>query len=1009
MLKTYCWLLFWIVVVPLWGLNPQKSLTQFVHTAWTEKTGAPGAIHALAQTVDGFLWLGTPAGLYRFDGVQFTRFEPPRNEEFPGTSIRKLCATTDGSLWVVFRSGRVSRLLQGRVKTYGANDNLPYTWSLAEGRDGTLWAGTDSGLRRFEGGNWTEAGKRWNFPVKPAKLLFFDRSGALWVATDDSILFLPSGRDHFERGGAIGFVSTFTQSPDGAIWIADTNRTVHAVALTGKSDRIILKEIRVQATSALFDQQGSLWIGVAGDGLRRIAEPERVRVHQIAPAGVGAERFSAEDGLSGDYVISVLEDREGTIWYGTFRGLDRFRDGKFTPVTIRDGDQPLAIAASGDGSLWVGSDSRGALQRIAGDTAPTILPQNVTGTYALYEDQTGTVYGSTPNGVGRLTDHRFTYLRIRGGTQLHSVWGITGDRSGGLWLLDSERGVFRLFNEELISFGQSSALKSAVCAHGDQRGWVWFGRRDGKVVVYRNSQFQTFGPTDGLPEEQIWTIAGDRQDRVWVGGEGGLSEFSNGRFRSLTGQSGLPVRIVGGIVADQDGFLWLATEIGAVLIDPRDFDRAATDPGYHLPYTSYNLLDGIPGNVQFAGLPFPKVAQTADGRIWFAATNGLAYVDPRRSIPKNKLPPPVHIEAVKVDRKQINPVQDFVLARHTHDIEIDYTALSLSVPERVLFRYKLEGADTDWQEAGMRRQAFYNNLGPKQYRFRVIACNNDGIWNDAGASWNFSVAPDFYETGWFRVFCAAIGASLIWTVYRMRLRQITIKVNLRHEERLAERTRIARELHDTLLQSFQGLMLRFQTVADLLPRRPEEARQVLEATLERADEAIAEGRDAVQDLRSSTAVINDLGQSLRSFGQDLSTGNSAEFRMTVAGSPRDLHPILRDEIYRIGREALQNAFRHAKASHVETEITYELKLFRLRIRDDGRGIEPQTLDTGERRGHWGLPGMRERAERIGARLDIWSRLSAGTEIDLCVPGSVAYGTAPGRDGWWRSRKKASKA
>jgi len=903
----------------------------------------------------------------------------------------------------------VSRLIQGRVKTYGANDNLPYTWALAEGRDGTLWAGTDAGLWRFENDIWTDAGKRWNFPAKPAKLLYFDKSGTLWVATDDSILFLPLGRDHFQQGGAIGFVSTFTQSPNGTIWIADTNRTVHAIGPTGSPSRIIPTEILVRATSVLFDRQGSLWIGVAGEGLRRIANPERAHAHQIASAGVEAERFSAKDGLSGDYVISVLEDREGNIWYGTSRGLDRFRDGEFTPVTIRDGDQPLAIAASGDGSLWVGSDSRGALQHIAGNTAPMLLPQNVTGTYTLYEDQTGSVFASTPHGVGRLIDGRFTYFPIRGSPQPHSVWGTTSDSGGGLWLLDSERGVLRLFNGELTNFGQSPGLKLAVCAHGDHRGWVWFGRRDGKIVVYRNSQFHIFGPADGLPAEQIWTIAGDRQDHIWVGGEGGLSEFKNERFRTLTGQSGLPASIVGGIVEDQDGFLWLATEIGALRIDPRDFDRAATDPAYHLPYISYNVLDGIPGNVQFAGLPFPKVARTTDGRIWFAATNGLAYIDPRRRIPKNKLPPPVHIESVKVDRKQIDPVQGIALARHTHDVEIDYTALSLSVPERVLFRYRLEGADTDWQEAGIRRQAFYNNLRPKQYRFRVIACNNDGVWNEAGASWSFSVAPYLYETAWFRVLCAVMGACLVWTLYRMRLRQITMRVNLRYEERLAERGRIARELHDTLLQSFQGLMLRLQTVEDLLPLRPAEAKQVLETTLERADEAIAEGRDAVQDLRGSTVATNDLAHSLRSFGQDLSTRTSTAFQMIVEGTPRDLHPILRDEVYRIGREALQNAFRHARASHVEAEITYEPKFFRLRIRDDGQGIEPQILDTGERRGHWGLPGMRERAEQIGARLDVWSRASAGTEIELSVPGPVAYATARARDRWWPPRKKETKA
>jgi signal transduction histidine kinase len=377
--------------------------------------------------------------------------------------------------------------------------------------------------------------------------------------------------------------------------------------------------------------------------------------------------------------------------------------------------------------------------------------------------------------------------------------------------------------------------------------------------------------------------------------------------------------------------------------------------------------------------------------LWFLPRDGVSVIDPRH-LPFNKLPPPVHIEQIIADRKTSEASSNLRLPALTRDLEIDYTALSLVAPEKNRFRVKLEGRDPDWKDVGNARQAFYNDLPPRNYRFRVAASNNSGVWNEAGASFDFSIAPAYYQTTWFLAACAVALLALLWSAYRYRLHQIAREFNVRLEERVGERTRIARDLHDTLLQSFQGLMLHLQVVDDLLPQG--KAKDELEKTLDRADQAIAEGRTAVYDLRSSATTTNDLARAVREVGNELATPDAATFRLVVEGPVRDLHPIIRDEVYRVAREALRNAFSYARAHHIEAELIYTDRLFRLRIRDDGQGIASGILEEG-RPGHYGLPGMRERAQQIGAKLTIWSGVGSGTEIELSLEGSMAYGTPPG--------------
>jgi signal transduction histidine kinase len=516
-----------------------------------------------------------------------------------------------------------------------------------------------------------------------------------------------------------------------------------------------------------------------------------------------------------------------------------------------------------------------------------------------------------------------------------------------------------------------------------------------------------------LPAGKVLSITGDRAGHIWIGGEGGLSQFAGGHFITLTRENGLPGNSVSAVLEDDDGSLWIAGELGIIRVRPQELQTAFQSRSHRMQRLFLDTTDGLPGLPQQEE-PFPTATKSADGRLWFTTTDGIAAIDPRR-IPMNTVPPPVVIQTVTADKRKFTIAPELHFPPKVRNLEIGFAALSFSIPERVLCRYKLEGYDTDWHSPGGLRLAIYTNLPPRQYQFRVAGCNDDGICNEAGAMLQFDIAPMFYQTNCFLLLCGLATVFLLWLLYRWRLRFVTARLDLRHAERLSERERIARELHDTLLQSFHGVMFRFQSARNMLPRRTEEAMEALDEALERTEDAIAEGRDTIRDLRSSTVVTNELAQALTALGAEMShepcsqdpAHGSARFHVVVEGPLRDLHPILRDEVYAIAREAVRNAFRHAQARNIEADIRYYEGSFRLRIRDDGKGIDPRIVAEG-RPGHYGVSGMRERARRIGGKLHAWTATGAGTEIELSIPGSIAYGTSPGRTVLGLFRKKAAR-
>jgi signal transduction histidine kinase/ligand-binding sensor domain-containing protein len=972
------------------ALNPSLDINQYAHNSWTIRDGFfKSVIYSIAQTPDGYLWLGTEFGLLRFDGVRSVPWQPPSGEHLPSTYIRSVLAGRDGRLWIGTTEGLVS-WKDGKLTHYAelAGQNVH---ALLEDREGVIWAGGSlptgklCAIRRGSAqcyGQDRSLGRGFFF-------LHEDSGGNLWAAGPVGLLrWKPDPPKLYPMPDT----PLELESDNGALLISTRNGIRRLV--DGKVEAYQLPDPVGKYTPVrlLRDRDGGLWIGTTDRGL--------VHVHQGR-----TDVFRRSDGLSDDYIQRLFEDREGNIWVSTVDGLDRFRDFAIPTISVKQGLSDVSVVsvlAASDGSIWFGTrdglnrwnDGKITIYRKRGSGLPD---DNVD---SLAQDNHGRIWVSTHRGVAYLENGRFiSVAAVPAGV----VESMAGDTVGNLWIGDQKQGLFHLMGASVVDripwprLGRKD-FASALLSDPLQGG-LWLGFYRGGVAYFKDGQVRaSYANADGLGEGRVTGLDLDGAGTLWAATAGGLSRVKNGRVATLTSRNGLPCDTVHWAAEDDSQSFWLYTACGLVRIARSELDAWAADSKRMIQSTTFDISDGVRLRAIAVSEYTPRVARDAGGKLWFLPFDGVSVIDPRH-IPFNKLPPPVHIEQITADRKIYETSSNLRLPALTRDLEIDYTALSLVAPEKNRFRVKLEGRDPDWKDVGNERRVFYNDLPPRHYRFRVAAGNNSGVWNEAGASFDFSIAPAYYQTTWFQASCAAAFLGLLWALYRYRLHQIAEQFNARLEERDNERTRIARELHDTLLQSFQGVVFRFQAVRNMLPRRPEEAMQALDGALERTDQAIAEGRDAIQGLRASTAVTNELAQSVKALGDELashdSTSNSTRFHVVVEGPPRNLHPILRNEIYAITREAVRNAFRHAQARNIEADLRYSGSLFQLRIRDDGKGIDPEIVAEG-RAGHYGVPGMRERARRIGGRLDVWTEIGAGTEIELSIPGSIAYGTSSGR-------------
>jgi len=992
------------------GLDPSLDASQYAHTAWKVREGVPnGSVKAIAQTPDGYLWLGTEFGLLRFDGIQARAWEASTGEQLPSHFVRGLLAASDGRLWIGTDKGLAS-WKDGRIVLYAEFAGWD-TSPLLEDREGTTWV---SGAHpkhesrklcsiRLDDTKCDGDDGRHDLNVVSA---YQDAKGNVWAGGTSGLWRVkPGPPTHYPLAEVVVSLiegdngALLISTPSGISQLIDGTIEMRALAIDDATDY-----------RKLFrDRDGGLWIGTLHAGL--------LHMHQGK-----TDVFSSSDGLSGDSVISITEDREGSIWVATTDGLDRFRDLTIPTMTNKQGlssNLAWAVLAAKDGSVWISTstgldrwkdgeltiyrkhapgirDTRGAVREIVDERLPDDEFRS------LFEDVRGRVWASTPRGVVYFENGRF--VPVPGVLAGRNVWSIAGDSAGNIWI-SGDDALFHVRPDatvERIPWSTLGHEREAVSLMADSaRGGLWLGFREGGLAYWKDGRIlRSFTTADGLGDGLVEGLRIDADGTLWVASESGLSRVKDGRIATLTSKNGLPCGTVHWSSEDDDRALWLGMACGVVSIARSELSNWVSDPRHTVRVRLFDASDGVRSRALTAQYS-PQAARSADGRLWFVPGDGVSVIDPHH-LPVNTLPPPVHVERVIADRKAYEPSTKLSLPPLVRDLQIDYTALSFVAPEKNRFRYKLEGRDRDWQDVGTRRQAFYGDLRPGNYRFRVIASNNSGVWNKEGALLDFSIAPAYWQTNWFRALCVVAFIGLVLVLYRLRVRQLAHQFNVTLEARVNERTRIARELHDTLLQSFHGLLLRFQTVLELLPGRAGEAKQLLASTIDQAADAITEGRDAVQGLRSSTLETNDLAVAIRTIGEEIAADEGGEdpaiLRVEVQGAARTLHPIVRDEIYRIAGEALRNAFRHADAKQIEVELTYDARRVRLRVRDDGKGIDPTVLSQGGREGHFGLSGMRERAKLIGGKLAVWSALDSGTEIELTVPASQAYATTSSSSG-----------
>jgi signal transduction histidine kinase/ligand-binding sensor domain-containing protein len=983
---------------------------QVFEETWTTQQGAPYAAIQMAQTVDGYLWLGGTTGLFRFDGTRFERFHSSSGDRLLSASVHAVFAPSTGGLWVGYLLGGFSFVKNGHVKNYRSSRGEVN--SFAEDSRGVIWAGTTSGVSRFNGSTWIHVGAKWAAP-DAYSMLGFDRAGVLWVLVGfgkSKLFYLLPGGKRFQASKQYPARVYFT-------WDADENVVTSSISpeearsLSAIGDPGLHTYPIVRKASQFIDRNNNLWI------ISPEPKPSLVRMRASNPQDFLAKPTSSN---SETYNLDPnpsagLVDREGNVWFADDHGVYRFFYSPFVSVKLNS-SRPAAMAADEGGAIWIGFSYLGVnkLYRVTTREINVLPFSRQLDWKAAYHAPDKTLWFGESTGIWHIVDGKPLRIALpeEVGDQGHYLQAMTEDRAGGLWVSIERHGLFRWADGRWTFLGGRKDLPKIGVIRvefTDCLRRVWFGYRENQVILLDGDKVRVFGPEDGIRIGKVTAIFG-RGQGVWIGGEFGLQKFENGRFRTIQAVDNDWVLGITGIVETADGDLWLNGLTGVFQVGRAEIAKALNDPSYLVRGEHFGSREGLPG-VAAQLRPLPTAVEGSDGTLWFSLLSGVFWLDPTR-VRQKGLVPPVTIQSVSADDKNYEINSPLIFPAHTSGVAIRYSAISLFDPEAIRSRVKLRETDTNWHEVSTGEPVTYRNLAPGHYHFSVDVSDTNGVWSDKVANIDFTVLPAYYQTTGFRLLCVVFFLSVLWALYQFRLRQLAHKFNLTLEARVNERTRIARELHDTLLQSFHGLLFRIQAARNLLPRRPEEAIQALDTVIGKAEQAITEGRDAIQNLRAEPAAGGDLEHLLTATGQELAGSqdanpNSAIFRVIVEGTEETLAPILQDEIYRIAREVLRNAFVHASARKIEAEIRYDDRLFRLRIRDDGNGIDPKVLKRGRRAGHWGLPGIRERAKRIGARLDFWSEAGAGTEVELTVPATIAYETSRKGNGFKLFRKAGS--
>ena len=965
------------------GMDPSRAMSQYIHDHWGPEQGFPrGPVYAITQTPDGYLWIGTQAGLVRFDGFNFVLVSDP-SRNFRIANVLGLEPAPDGGLWVRLQGPILLSYRNGRFERGPSTLSDASITAMSPTAEGGLLVAKSGGLMMASrDGQFRVLQSNGSLPSSPVLSLAQTPDGGLWLGTRDAGLYRASGVQTAALETRLSGEKINCLLPDGngGLWIGTDSGVAHWNGSQFTSPGLPEKQNRFQALAMLRDRDGNLWVGTDSLGLLRIN-------------GDGVSSLS-KAGENSPAVTAVFEDREGNLWTGSASGIDRLRDSPFvtysTPEGLpTDGNNPVYVDEEnrmwfppvGGGLWWVKNGQHGVVHLAGLDHDVVYSIAGSDGELWLGRQRGGLTRLAWPSGAGDSFTAK-TYTHANGLAQ-DSVYSVYESHDGTVWVGTLSAGVSRLkdgkFTTYTIDQGLASNTVASILETSD--GIVWFATPNGLSALTKD-RWMSYASRDGLPSDNINCLYEDSAGTLWVGTSAGLAFRASHQFQGI---AAVPEQLraqIFGIAEDRYGALWIATANHVLRIDRAKLMRGFLAEGDIREFTQADGLRGVEGVKRQASVIADRL-----GRIWFSLNRGISVVDPAR-LNRSEVPVIAHVQSVSADNVPMAMGSSIHIPAGRQRVILDFAGLNLGDPERVRFRFKLDGFDRGWNGPVERREAIYTNLSPGPYRFHVMASNIAGLWNGKEATLDLDIAPEFWQTWWFRVCVVLAVALVVLGIYRLRLRQLTQQMNVRFEERLGERTRIAQELHDTLLQGFLSASMQLHVAVERLP--PESpSRPPLSRVLQLMTQVIEEGRGAVRGLRSSESGSSSLEEVFARVQQDLAIDNEIAFRVIVQGETRAIHPMLRDEVYRIGREALANALRHSAARSIEVEVEYASTHLRMLVRDDGRGIDPQTLQSGKD-GHWGLPGMRERAEKIGARLRLWSRPGAGTEVELSIPGHLAF-------------------
>lgn len=981
-----------------------RHLSHYVHQRWIEGSEAPVPVVSMAQGNDGFLWLATGDGLFRFDGL---RFEPitaeaeGRTHDLPSAVL----VTRSGEVWTNFEtSRRFAVYRRGALRLLDAPAAPSRIVQMSEGADGSIWALTASynaQVLRWRNGRWRTYGEADGLPRRNSTNMLVAADGALWIGCTTAVARLPRGGDRFEIVHRTQGDARVAQDRAGRVWVFDGTGAYPVTGPEGRGTAPPLRtphrigNIEVRGTP-LFDRDGNVWVATRYDGVKRLAMPG------AAPDArpVDAESFTSRDGLSSDVTNQVIEDREGNVWVGTEGGVDRFRPASVIAEPLLSSPAAFGdkLLAASDGSVYIGQAR--TLYRARPGGAPEMLLGDLVEPESLCEAPDGAIWIGLRTQILVWAQGRVRQTIERPDRQaLHNIiYDCAFDASGDYWISAAGSGVHRyhdgrwtteLAPGEQADFYPTTMVRTpaggVVVQVGDRLVWIEGGSR-------RTTRLDL-----GASDIKVLTLYTAGRD-VYAAGSFGLARHGAGKVATAWAQAPSQRTRINGIVRTPGGDTWLAYPRSLVRLTSTELDSAFARQSLPEPALSLGPGDGLSSRAHSHSQR--ALVQGGDGRLWIATETGTSWMDPARIV-ANPEPPGVAIRSIDVDGRTYRDPDHLKLRTGASKIQIDFAVLSFADPPRVRVRYRLEGFDREWVDPGMRRQAFYTHLPPGTYRFRVMAANNDGVWNRTGATVDFEIPPTFVQSVWFIVLCVVVVLGVLLALYRLRIAQVAARIRSRLEERTEERERIARELHDTLLQGVQGLILHFQAVADRLPA-DDRSKTRLDAALAAADDVVVDARNRVRDLRDSDNT-GDLCEVIEQLVRDTPFDPPISVRIVVEGRPLPVHPLVMAEISKIVREALLNIAHHANASSAEIAIDHDTRHLTIRVRDDGEGIPAHVVVNGRKEGHYGMVGMRERAEKIGGRLTVASIHHGGSEVTLTLPAKLAFARRNPRRWSWLAR------